>query len=99
MQDITQTLGSPKGTIMTESNVDEVSELDLLKSTLCMKEHEIFTLRNQLECQFQSTQMLAAAVERMEKTMAASYDRLVRRLERAGCISEQDTRNKRRRHV
>ncbi len=59
-----------------------MSEIDILKATICMKDHEILNLHSELERRSMETQTLATAIERLEKTMAASYDRLLRRLER-----------------
>ena len=75
----------------------ENPDLELLKTTICMKDHEIFNLRSELERKNHEVQSFAVSIERLEKTMATCYDRLLRRLERSGLPVDQGTR-KRRRH-
>jgi hypothetical protein len=58
------------------------TELDLLKNSLSIKEHEVFYLRGELERCNHSHQLLLMSMERLEKTMAASYDRLNRKIDR-----------------
>ena len=55
-----------------------------------MKEHELYALRSEIERHSSDMQMLALSIERLEKTMAASYDRLIHRL-------DPDSRKRRRR--
>jgi hypothetical protein len=74
-----------------------MSEIDLMKATLCMKDHEIFALRSELDRRIHENQMLLLSIERLEKTVAASYDRLVRRLDRYGIVPESNSNNKRKR--
>ena len=59
-----------------------LSEVEILKTTLCFKEHELFTLRSELERRNQEYPLLALSIERLEKTTAAYHDRLLRKLER-----------------
>ena len=68
----------------------EAEEIQLLKSALCMKDHELYALRSEIERHSSDMQMLALSIERLEKTMAASYDRLIHRL-------DPDSRKRRRR--
>ena len=67
----------------------------MLKATICMKEHEIFALRGELERSAHEHQMLIAAMERIERTVEAAFDRLIRRLERHGVINHTDKRKRR----
>jgi len=80
---------------MEEPQQQTLSEIDMLKTTLCFKEHELFTLRSELERRNQECQMLALSMERLEKTTAAYYDRLMRRLDRL--MPASDSRRARRR--
>ena len=64
------------------SSSPPLSEIELLKTTLCFKEHELFTLRSELERRNQECQLLALSLERLEKTTAACNDRVMRRLDR-----------------
>ena len=66
----------------------EAEEIQMLKSALCMKEHELYALRSEIHAS--DMQMLALSIERLEKTMAASYDRIIQRL-------DPDSRKRRRR--
>ena len=75
---------------------DSMSEMDMLKAAVCMKDHELFALRGELDRRIHESQMLFATIERLEKTMAASYDRLIRRLERHGVIELEDRKRRKR---
>lgn len=57
-------------------------ETELLKSALCMKEHENFALRAELDRRNVDAASLAMALERLEKTFAAYCDRIGRKLDR-----------------
>jgi len=70
-------------------------EVDLMKAAMCMKDHEIFALRGELDRRIHENQMLLMSIERLEKTFAASYDRLIRKLDRCGVV--QDTQKRKRR--
>ena len=59
-----------------------VSDIDILKHNLELKEHEVFYLRGELERLSQAHQMLLLSTERLETTMAACYDRLLRKIDR-----------------
>ena len=72
-------------------------EIELLKAALCMKDQELFILRGELERRAHEIQMLAVAMERLERTMAASYDVLIRKLERRGIAAATDHKRKRNR--
>ena len=61
---------------------DQPSELEFLKSAICLKDGEIFTLRGELDRRIHENQMLMVAIERLERTMSASHDRLIRKLDR-----------------
>jgi hypothetical protein len=74
-----------------------MSEVDIMKATLCMKDHEIFALRGELDRRMHENQMLLMSIERLEKTVAASYDRLVRKLDRYGLVPEHCNSGKRKR--
>ncbi len=63
-------------------------ENSILKNALCVKEHEIFVLQTELEKRTADLQSIVYSVERMERTIAACFDRLVRRLERSGSMSD-----------
>ena len=80
---------------MEEPQQQTLSEIDMLKTTLCFKEHELFTLRSELERRNQEFHMLALSLERLEKTTAAYHDRLMRRLDRL--MPASDGRRARRR--
>jgi hypothetical protein len=67
-----------------EDQSDQLSEIDMLKATLGLRDHEIFMLRSELERNGQAHHMLLLSMERLEKTMAASYDRLLRKVDRLG---------------
>ena len=70
------------------------NEIEMLKANLCMKDHEIFSLRTELERRNHETQALVLSIERLEKTMATCYDRLLRKMERS---YELESRKRRRR--
>jgi hypothetical protein len=72
-----------------------VSEIDILKHNLELKEHEVFYLRGELERLSQAHQMLLLSTERLEKTMAACYDRLLRKIDRLSGRDEARKRSKR----
>lgn len=74
------------------------SEIDILKNKLCMKDHEIYILQGELQRRIQESELTAIAIDRVEKTMAACYDRLLRKLERLTSHSfDQESRKRRRR--
>ncbi len=62
---------------------DPPNETELLRSALCMKEHEVFALRSELDRHSTDAAAMALALERLEKTTAACFDRILRRLDRA----------------
>ena len=61
---------------------EPANEIEILRSALCIKDHEIFALRNELERRTMDMSTLAIAIERSEKTAATCYERLMRRLDR-----------------
>ena len=63
---------------------------------MCLKDAEIFTLRGELERRMHENQMLTTAIERLERSMSASYDRLIRKLDRCGITGLEFNNNKRR---
>ena len=73
------------------------SEVEVLKTSICFKEHEIFTLRSELERRNQEYQMLMYSIERLEKTTAAHLDRLFRKIDRLTHPVEPEQRFRRRR--
>lgn len=70
-------------------------DLDMLKHQLYIKDHEIMSLQAELERRIQQNEGMALAMERLEKTVAACFDRLLRRMDRT--IDDSGSRNKRRR--
>jgi hypothetical protein len=70
-------------------------ENSILKNALCVKEHEIYSLRSELEKRTMELQSMHFAIERMERTVAMCFDRLIRRLERVGAVSELGKRRRR----
>lgn len=79
-----------------EDQSNHLSEIDVLKANLSLKDHEIFMLRSQLEHGAQAHHMLMLSMERLEKTMAASYDRLLRKVDRL-CNDHADEPSRKRR--
>ena len=75
----------------------EISELETLKSALCFKDHEIFSLHTELNRVSQGNHLLVQSIERLEKTTSACFDRLVRKVDRLVYPGEAESR-KRRRH-
>ena len=77
-----------------------MTELEMCKTALCFKEHELFALRADVQTQHAIIQTLSKSVERLDKTMAAGMDRLSRSVNRMGCCdgyNNNNTNNKRRR--
>ena len=74
---------------------DQHSETDFLKTAICLKDGEIYTLRGELDRRIHENQMLIVAIERLERTISASHDRLIRKLDRCGFA---DCNNKRRKY-
>ena len=66
-------------TNQTFSFTDSNSECEMLKSVISARDSEILVLFTRLQ---QNNDMLAIVVERLEKTVSASIDRFVRRLDR-----------------
>ena len=73
------------------------SELEMCKTALCFKEHELFTLRADVQTQQAALVTMSKSVERLEKTMSAGMDRLIRSVNRLGDTSNNNNTNKRRR--
>ena len=67
----------------------------MLKNSLSIKEHEVFYLRGELERLSQTHQLLLLSIERLEKTMATCYDRLLRKIDRLSAGDEARKRCKR----
>jgi hypothetical protein len=61
-----------------------MSELDMCKTALLFKEHEIFALRADVQTQQAILQTLSQSVERLERTLGAGMDRLSRSVNRLG---------------
>ena len=61
-----------------------MTELDMCKTALCFKEHEIFALRNDVQTQHTILQNMAQSLERLKRTMSAGMDRLARTVNRLG---------------
>ena len=76
-----QTIPPPNGTM---------SELDMCKTALCFKEHELFALRADVQNQHAILQSLTHSFERMERTVSAGMDRLARTVNRLGGGSRQE---------
>ena len=60
----------------------ETSELDICKATLCLKDQEIYMLNAELARKGEDIQTLVLAFERLERTLSASVDRLIRAMDR-----------------
>jgi len=73
------------------------SEVEMLRAALGLRDHEICMLRGELERSNQAHHMLLLSMERLEKTMAASYDRLIRKVDRLSGDCHDDPSRKRRR--
>jgi hypothetical protein len=82
---------------MEDSATQQASEIDMLRSALGLRDHEICMLRGELERNHQAQQMLLLSVERLEKTMATCYDRLIRKVDRLGGQEDEPPSRKRRR--
>ena len=61
-----------------------MTELDMCKTALCFKEHELFTLRSDVQTQHAILQTLSHSIERLERTLSAGMDRLARSMNRVG---------------
>lgn len=61
-----------------------MSELEMCKTALCFKEHELFTLRADVQTQQAIIQTLSKSVERLERSLSAGMDRLSRTVNRLG---------------
>ena len=61
---------------------ETTTELDICKATLCLKEQEIYMLNSEIARKGEDIQTLALAFERLERTVAASIDRLIRSVDR-----------------
>jgi len=82
---------------MEEDQSNSRSEIEILRANLGFKDHEIFMLRSELERNTQAHHLLLLSMERLEKTMAASYDRLIRKVDRLGYDHADEPSRKRRR--
>jgi hypothetical protein len=88
---------NPKSkTTKMEDQSSQLSEIEMLRANLGLKDHEIFMLRNELERNNQAHHLLLLSMERLEKTMAASYDRLTRKVDRLSCHADEPSRKRRR---
>ncbi len=65
-------------------NTTSMTELDMCKTALCFKEHELFTLRSDVQTQHAILQTLSQSIERLERTLSAGMDRLARSMNRVG---------------
>jgi len=59
-----------------------MTELEMCKTALCFKEHELFTLRADVQTQHALLHSLSQSVERLERTLSAGMDRLARAVNR-----------------
>lgn len=66
------------------NNTTSMTELEMCKTALCFKEHELFALRADVQTQHAILQTLTQAFERMERTVAAGMDRLAHSVNRLG---------------
>lgn len=71
---------------MAEDPPNDKQQLDMLRSVLCARENEILMLRSELDRRACELQSLQAAMDTLERTTSACFDRLIRRLERAGVL-------------
>lgn len=67
-----------------QPNLNNMTELDMCKTALCFKEHELFTLRADVQTQQAILQSLSQSIERLERTLSAGMDRLARSVNRLG---------------
>jgi hypothetical protein len=82
----------------TQVETTTMTELEMCKTALCFKEHELFTLRADVQTQQAIVQTLSKSVERLEKTLAARMDQLLRAISRQREESPPPANSKRRRH-
>lgn len=66
----------------SSNNNNQMTELEMCKTALCFKEHELFTLRNDVQTQQMILQTLTQSFERLERTLSAGMDRLARTVNR-----------------
>ena len=66
------------------NNAVSMTELDMCKTALCFKEHEVFTLRSDVQTQHAILHTLSQSIERLERTLSAGMDRLARTMNRQG---------------
>ena len=59
-----------------------MTELDMCKTALYFKEHELFALRADVQTQHAIMQTLSQSIERLERTLSAGMDRLARAVNR-----------------
>jgi len=69
-------------TLRTSMSDQPSQELDFLKTAICLKDAEIYALRGELDRRMHENRMLMVAIERLERTISASSDRLIRKLDR-----------------
>jgi hypothetical protein len=83
---------------MEDTATQQPLEIEMLRSALGLRDNEICMLRGELDRSHQAQQMLMLSMERLEKTMAACYDRLLRKVDRLGGHhdDEQPLRKRRR---
>ena len=62
----------------------------MLRTALGLRDHELCMMRGELERSHQAHHLLLLSMERLEKTMAASYDRLIRKVDRLGAGHHDD---------
>ena len=65
-----------------QPNPTSMSELEMCKTALCFKEHELFALRADVQTQHAILQSLTQSFERLERTLSAGMDRLARSVNR-----------------
>ena len=87
--------------LVNTSSMDEQSvaltETEMLKTGLQFKDNEIFALRAELERRDHMHHDLLMAIERLEKTVAANLDRILRRVDRLAYSADSESRKRRRR--
>ena len=65
-----------------QQRTPHLTELEMCKTALCFKEHELFALRADVQTQHAVIQTMAKSVENLEKTFAARMDQLCRAINR-----------------
>lgn len=72
-----------------------LNELEMCKTALCFKEHELLALRADVQTQHAIIQTMARSMERLEKTFAARMDQLSRSISRQRSPSPANSKRRR----